>query len=343
MNYFNKYVSNTLASTLNQLYFKSDNTKQKGRVYFKVLSSGTYEYSLLFTDTIDSTYADGSISKANEPCGEWTIYSLKLVVNEKEFPLTFNGSSEKKAEKHESFNTDPITVSIENEFYIEIEFSGTKIPYFEEILIPTKRFINGEWVDDKKVPTPSMVGIVRNVEKKIGFLGDSITQGIGTAMDSYSQWNAKIAEFIGEKYSYWNLGIGFARAYDAASNGEWLNKAKEMDIVTICLGVNDLGSGCTSYEIQNNLKKIVQILQENNVRTILFTVPPFDYDEANNKKWREINSYILNELSKITETYDVVSIWGQEAPNEHLVKYGGHPNEEGCLKLAKDFVSKINL
>ena len=38
--------------------------------------------------------------------------------------------------------------------------------------------------------------------------------------------------------------------------------------------------------------------------------------------------------------FDTVSIWGQDAPNTNLSKYGGHPNAEGCLALAKEFVEK---
>ena len=72
-------------------------------------------------------------------------------------------------------------------------------------------------------------------------------------------------------------------------------------------------------------------------------MPPFDYQGENLEKWKEINSYILNELSKITQVYDVVPIWGDEAPNEQHAIYGGHPNAVGSLKLATDFVSKIQL
>ena len=60
-------------------------------------------------------------------------------------------------------------------------------------------------------------------------------------------------------------------------------------------------------------------------------------------KWMEINNYIMNELSKITEVYDVVPVWGDESPNEQRAIYGGHPNEEGCLKLARDFLEKFTL
>ncbi len=359
MNYFNKYVSNTLASSQNQLYFVSDGTRQKGRVYFKVFSGEMYEYSFLFNDTIDSTYADGSISKVNEACGDWIIHSAKVIVCQDNYArdlelenepkcvieLTFNGKTEKKVCAGESFCTDPVVLNISKneDWCIEIEFSGTKIPYFEEIVIPTMRLVDGEWVADKRVPVPAMVGVARKVEKKIGFLGDSITEGIGTDLGSYAHWNAKIAEMTGEKYSYWNLGIGFARAADAASNGAWLAKAKQMDVVTICFGVNDMGRGYSTAEIKCNLESIVRILQDNKVRTVLFTVPPFDYDSETKKKWQEINNFILNDLSKITEIYDVVPIWGDKTPNEQRAIYGGHPNAQGCLALALDFVEKIKL
>ncbi|MBO5313623.1 MAG: SGNH/GDSL hydrolase family protein [Clostridia bacterium] len=357
--YFDKYVSNTLASTMNQTCLYTSGEKQKSRVYVKVFSGGEYEYSLLFTDTIDSTYGDGSSTVANEVCGEWTIHSAKIIIpngdylselkNETEpkstVQLTFDGKISRTVKEGESFNTDSVLLNLEkNEtIAVEIEFSGRKIPYFEEILVPTYLFINGEWVLDKRVVAPSMIGVARKVEKRIGFFGDSITEGIGTQMGEYSHWCAEIARTLGEKYSYWNLGIGFARAYDGASNGAWLEKAKKLDLVTICLGVNDIGSGCTADEIKASLRKIVEILSQNGVRTVLFTIPPFDYCEKTELIWREVNAYILDEMSAITEVYDVVPIWGDKAPNEHRAVYGGHPNEEGCLKLAKDFVSKIQL
>ena len=357
--YFNKYVSNTLASTQNQLRFVSDGTLQKGRVFFKAFASGVYEHSFLFQDTINSTYADGSITKVNETCGNWAIHSAKVIIFKGDFAhdmknheepknvitLTFGDKAEKSVMAGESFITDPVIFEIhkEEDWCVEVEFSGTQIPYFEEIIIPTYKEVNGEWVADKRMPLPCMIGVSRQVEKKIGFLGDSITEGIGTECGSYTHWNAEIAKLVGDKYSYWNLGIGFARAADAATNGAWLEKAKQMDVVTICLGVNDMGRGYSATEIKCNLESVVRILQENKVRTILFTIPPFDYDEKSKAKWLDVNSHIMNNLSKITEVYDVVSIWGDKAPNEERAIYGGHPNAEGCLKLAKDFVEKVKL
>ncbi|MBQ7353498.1 MAG: SGNH/GDSL hydrolase family protein [Clostridia bacterium] len=354
--YLNKYTSNTLASSSNQLYFNSNNEIQRSRAFYKIFAGGKYEYSFLFSNIIDSTYADGSISVANESCDEWEMKAKILLIDSKEtnlsspkieneYNLTFNKNSIKTVISKEIFYSDPIVIEAKKNDYfcVEIEFKGTKIPYFEEILIPTFRQYNGKWIPDKKAPVPAMLGAKREVEKKIGFLGDSITEGIGTPMNKYTHWNAIIAEKIGEKYSYWNLGIGYGRANDVAFDGIWLEKAKNLDLVTICFGVNDLGRGYTASEIENNLLKVVKILQKNNVKTILFTIPPFDYNEETKKKWNEINNYILTELSKITEVYDVAKIWGQDFPNNHLAKYGGHPDENGCMIMAKDFLNKYNL
>lgn len=355
-NYLENYVSNTLAASSNQLYFTSDSKEQASRAFYKIFAGGKYEYSFLFSNIIDSTYADGSVSVANESCDEWKMSASLLVIDANEtdlsnpkireaFPLTFGKQSEKTVISGEIFYSDPVTIEAnKNDYFcIEINFNGKKIPYFEEILIPTFRLYDGKWIPDKKAPISAMIGAKRKVEKRIGFLGDSITEGIGTPLNAYTHWNALIAEQTGEGYSYWNLGIGFGRANDLATDGIWLSKAKTLDLVTVCYGVNDLGRGYTVEQIENNLYKIIKILQENNVKTILFTIPPFDYNEETTEKWKKINSYILNELSKITDVYDVVKIWGQDMPNENMAKYGGHPDETGCLEMAKDFLSKYQL
>ena len=357
MDFFKKYVSNTLAGSGNQSYFVSDNTEETGRVFYKVFAGGKYNYSFMFSNIIDSTYADGSHSKANIKCNGWTLKSAKVMVASKdtadltscefksEAILTFNKKTEKEVISGEIFFSDPIAIECEKNDYIciEISFCGEQIPYFEELIIPSFRLTEGKWVASKQTPLACMVGCDRQVEKRIGFLGDSITEGIGVPMDSYAHWCAKIAEMTGEQYSYWNLGIGFGRAADAASNGVWLSKAKAMDTVTVCFGVNDMGRGYSATEIKCALETIVRILKDNKVRTILFTIPPFDYDEPTKAKWLDVNGYILNELSKITEVYDVVPVWGDESPNEERALFGGHPNEEGCAKMAADFMARFKL
>lgn len=79
MDFFNQYVSNTLAGSGNQLYFSLPTGQtQTGRIFYKIFAPGTYNYSLLFSNIIDSTYNDGSISRRNLICKCWTIHSAKI-------------------------------------------------------------------------------------------------------------------------------------------------------------------------------------------------------------------------------------------------------------------------
>lgn len=354
MNYFDTYVSNSLAPSSNQSYFLSGE-KCTSRSFYKVKNGGKFEYSFVYSNVIYSTFADGSHSYANLKCDKWEILSLKAMVVDgktrdfsnpkitREYQLTFDGKISKVIEVDGEIYTDGIVINAEKDDYIclEMDFFGEgKMPYFDEIWIPSYRLVDGKWVESNRTPLSNMIGIKREVEHKIGFLGDSITEGIGTEKNSYEWWNAKIAEMSSDKNSYYNLGIGYGRADDIASDGIWLERAKKLDIVTLCAGVNDICQGYSASKIKENLTKIVRILRKNGVRVILFTVPPFDYNEEKTKIWKEVNEYIVNELSKETEIFDTVSIWGLDAPCEHRARYGGHPNSEGSLALANEFVGR---
>lgn len=69
MKYFEDFTSNTYAGSGNQLHFKmNENEIRTGRVFYKISVGGEYNYSILFSNIIDSTYADGSISHKNLIC-----------------------------------------------------------------------------------------------------------------------------------------------------------------------------------------------------------------------------------------------------------------------------------
>ena len=356
MNYFDTYTSNSMAPSSNQSYFMGDGKPFTTRSFYKVSVGGKYEYSFIFSNQIYSTFSNGSYSQVNLLCDKWEILSLKAIVVDgnvkdlanpkiqREYQLTFDGKISKEIEVNKEAFTDGMVIEADKNDYIclEMELKGEgKIPYFEEILIPAYRQIGeDEWEENKKTPLANMIGIKREVSKKIGFLGDSITEGCGTEINSYDTWGAKVAEMSSEENSYWNLGIGYGRADDIATDGIWLSRAKNLDIVTLCIGVNDICQGFKVDKIKKNIKKIVDILTDNDVRVILFTVPPFDWQGDRIEKWQEINEFINKKLSKKVEIFDTVSIWGQDAPNENLSRYGGHPNKEGCLALAEKFVEK---
>lgn len=350
MKHFEPYVSNTIAGTSNQFIFSTKT--DTSRVFYKITKGGSYNYSLIFTNTIDSTYADGSRCQKNVVCGSWEILDARVArvrtdidftsekaLNELNnsltdfYSLTFDGNKEKRVAPAEIFASDEIELELNEGEYLclELTYKGEIIPYHEEAIIPICKKSDTCWHLHKQMPLPAMVGIKRAVKAKIGFIGDSITQGIGVPLNHYTHWNAIVANNLGNEYAFWNLGIGFGRANDIASLGAWYNKALQNDILVLCYGVNDIMQGFSASQVKNDLKTTVQALKNAKKKVILQTVPPFDYNEEQNARWCEVNSYIKNELSQIADyVFDVVPYLGKSEKEPNLAKYGGHPNEQGC-------------
>ncbi len=82
MEYFNEFSSNTLAASGNQSWFKTESPEKEytGRVFYRIFAGGNFNYSFLFSNIIDSTFADGSHSYANFLCSEWKIIRVRCGV-----------------------------------------------------------------------------------------------------------------------------------------------------------------------------------------------------------------------------------------------------------------------
>lgn len=350
MEFFNTYTSNTTAASGNQHIFTSDNTPRAGRVFYRITNAGRYNYALLFSNITDSTFADGNVSHKNMICRPWEIISVRVgkcgreVFSEElsdadginaavtDFrDITFGGCRRKNVAPGEFFTTDPVMMEFDAGDYlcVELTYAGELMPYHEESLLPIFAKTADGWVYDRKMPLPGMIGCDRPVRARIGYLGDSITQGIGTAYNSYAHWNAVLAEKIGGDYAHWNLGLGFARANDIASDGAWLYKAKHNDIIVVCAGTNDLFRN-PEDQIRRDLCDTVDILAGEGRTVVLQTIPPFEFSDAEIAVWKRLNEYIKGELAdRVAMVFDVGSCIGQpDAP--HIPIYGGHPNAEGC-------------
>ena len=124
MDCFEKYTSNSLSGSSNQLFFEMQNTEiRTGRIFYKIFKGGTFGYSLLFSNTIDSTFDDGSISQCNLICDTWEIIEARVgkcssvpsgdfvlqdanSINERVsnfITLKFSGNTSKSVEKGELF------------------------------------------------------------------------------------------------------------------------------------------------------------------------------------------------------------------------------------------------
>ena len=351
MTYFAEFTSNTYAGSGNQFWFSlPEGQVQTGRVFYKITAPGKYRYSLLFSNIMDSTYASGDQSCKNMLCHSWKIHSAKVgkgrilggrkvtemimgedVLAEEWQTITFDGRADKTVAPGEFFASDPVELAFAEGEYLclEMTYSGKMIPYHEETLLPVFVKEAEGWKYGKQMPFAGMVGCDRPVKAKIAYWGDSITQGIGTAANSYLHWNAELSRKIGNDYAFWNLGIGYGRGNDAASNGAWAFKAKQNDVVFVCYGVNDILQGLPEAQVKADLTHIVAMLKQAGKKVVLQTVPPFGYEGEQLEIWHRVNGYIRTVLKEQVDLlFDNVSILGDETTS--VTRFGGHPNEEGC-------------
>ncbi|MBO6053601.1 MAG: SGNH/GDSL hydrolase family protein, partial [Clostridia bacterium] len=349
--FYRTFTSAGVTGSANQVLTRdAEPVLRTGRVWFR-LSRGGERIALLFSGRIDSTFADGSISRANDPGGDWEIRSLRVGLTENRgeepddwIPVTFDGSPCRSVQAGEGeFASDPIPLPFAGGAYLayEITLCGACYPYHEELVLNAFCRDGDGWRADKRFPVPLMIGCDRPARAKIGFLGDSITQGCGTAYDSYTHWAAKIAEGLPDDLAVWDLGIGYARASDAATDGGWLARAKRCDVVNVCLGVNDLCRDRTDEAIIADLTVIVHALKAAGCRVILFTVPPFDFTGIARDRWYAVNHAVRESIAKDADAlFDFAAVLGKPAPDEHLSVYGGHPNAEGCAVAAKAYLEE---
>ncbi len=341
MEYFDRYISNTTVGSGNQSWFAPENPQEiiTAVVFFKLTVQGKFNYSLLYSNTVDTTYADGTHSRCNRVCDEWQLHSLRLAVCDAIDPAackdwkicTFDGKADKTVHPGELFATDPVELDGKTYLAVEIIFSGKMLPHHPESIVSGLVKKGEVWEESTLFPYPSMIGVERKVKTRIGFWGDSITQGIGTEKDSYTHWNAVCAEKLGNEYSYWNLGIGYARGRDAATLGSWFFKAMQVDVLVLTFGVNDLYHDKDLEALKTNLQILVKEAKARGIKVIQQTVPPFDYEGEVDTNWRAVNSFVKEVLATQCDLFfDNVPILGMEAPKENRSRYGGHPNAMGC-------------
>ncbi len=340
-----RYVSDTTAGSANQTVLESDGRWHTARVYY-TLSAGGESYSLLFGDTLESTFADGSRSRCNDMGGDWTLAdvrvglcdtsSMRQAVEPSAWTaVTFDGQSFKAVQAGTLFESDPIALSATAGavLCVELRYRGERMPCHEELWVASFVKDGDGFAPSKALPVPLRVGVKREAVR-LAFLGDSITQGVGSTENSYRHWVARVAQAIGPRYAVWNLGIGFARSGDAASDGAWLLRAKQNDKVVLCLGVNDLLRGISAEDVCENLRRIVMILRGRGIAVTVQTVPPFEGLPASARE--EVNTYIHNTL-----VCDGVFDTSFMADENGAPRFGGHPNDDGCALWAQKLAAYI--
>ncbi len=363
MNCFREYPSNTYAGSCNNyMLFSEEERTVTGRMLFRICDTGTLPYRFFFCNAVDSTFSDGKKCRSNTPGAPYEILSAAVgtcpaplmgqsMACDAEIsdlpltPLTFDGSVKKLAASGESYWSDEITLSVSAAEYLVFEWTvrGTNIPYTPDKKFPCYVRQGMDWKLSNECPQPCMIGAKRAVARRVGFWGDSITQGLQTRDDAYEFWVADIGRHF-PTVSVWNLGLGFGRCEDSATGGVWFEKARQLDFVSLCFGVNDTREFMAVDPITANLHKTVMLLKEAGVGVGIMTIPPCDYNPEREKVWRGCNDYIRRELAKeCVYCFDTVKYWGLTPPNDHISRFHAHPSGVGCALLADAFSKECSL
>lgn len=355
---FGKYISNTAISTGNN-YIVSEAESVTYRAYFPVEEYGNLEYSFYFSNTVDSTYNDGSDAYFGLAGGDYVIECAYIadggVSIEDEITniqnVTFdNGNIEKSVTSEEKFWSDAIDFNVEDGHFLVWEWtlSGKNIPciYMSNLTKTGADYGDGKgFVYCDQVPMPQLIGAARDVKYRIAAIGDSITQGCQTKFMEYEFWSMRIADKLGDDYGFWNCGLGWSRTSDAASCGDWLNRTSTADIVLVAFGTNDIISGeyggdggNTAAEIDSYLRTVLDKLKESNCSIIVFNAPPEDYREDMEAVRTEYNELLKNTCEEYGIFYfDFAALLSEES-NPAKAIYGGHPNGEAGDIVSDAFI-----
>ena len=318
-----EYVSATVVSTATNFIMDQETAFTRTyRTYLRLRETGALDLKFWHSNAVDSTWDVGNTARGSMPGGEWIIESAYVAVsgNARDgsimpgsaMEVTFDGKRSKEVAPAEKFWSDAVHIHVppghDLVFTWTISTSvGRSFPYNTEGLLVSAFEAEGNMADEEQaVPfitsenclvLPAFIGYKKQVKEEIIFLGDSITQGVRTRKDGYEYWVSRIADGLGPDYGIWNIGSGWARAYDAATDGPWLAKSKQGSIVALVLGVNDIDIGSRSAaELLADLFVIIQKIKQNpersGVQVILFTVPPFNFAEEREEVWRTVNETI---------------------------------------------------
>ena len=335
------------------------------RAWFPVEAAGEYDYRFYFSNTVDSTWGDGSESYVGMSGGNYTIEKATVYDGGTEFDanveptvsaaVTFSGSAAKEVAPDETFWSDPVTLNVPEGHYLLWEWTvnGTNIPAISMSNLTYAYADKGDgkgFLYTNEIPVPQLVGCDRKVKTRIITLGDSVTQGCQTSEFGYQFWAAQLLDQLGtEDYSLWNLGIGYARASDCARQGNWLNRAVAgADLITVAFGTNDIISGpyggtghATPEEIEADVRKITRTCTDAGIRTILWNSPPFDMTPELDGIRTAYNETVEGIAKDNGATYfDVASLLADPSDASKTV-YGQHPNDEGGTVITDALVKLI--
>lgn len=179
-----------------------------------------------------------------------------------------------------------------------------------------------------------------NAENKVVLFGDSLMAGYGLNKEDH------LSTVLQKNLSNNGLDVRIINASvsgDTTAGGlnriNWTLSEKNIDILVLGLGANDMLRGIKPKETKENLEKIIKIIIDKNIKIILAgMIAP----ESHGKEYRDEFNIIYSNLSdKYSLTFLPFLLEGVALKPELNLEDGMHPNPKGVQIISKNIEKKI--
>ena len=176
--------------------------------------------------------------------------------------------------------------------------------------------------------------------QKIVLFGDSLMSGYGLGeefhLSTILEKNLKLKEF---NVKVINASVSGDTTSGGLNRLNWLLTRKDINIVILCLGANDMLRGINPIQIRQNLDKILKNLTEKKI-TVLFA--GMLAQESVGEKYKKEFDKIFPELAKKFKVSFLPFLLDGVALNPELnLEDGKHPNAEGIKVISKNLEKKL--
>ena len=179
-----------------------------------------------------------------------------------------------------------------------------------------------------------------NAENKVVLFGDSLMAGYGlNKKDHLSTVLQKNLTNNGLDVRIINASVSGDTTAGGLNRINWTLSEKNIDILVLGLGANDMLRGIKPNETKENLEKIIKIIIDKNIKIILAgMIAP----ESHGKEYRDKFNKIYSNLSdKYSLTFLPFLLEGVALKPELNLEDGMHPNPKGVQIISKNIEKKI--
>ena len=176
--------------------------------------------------------------------------------------------------------------------------------------------------------------------QKIALFGDSLMSGYG--LEKKFHLSTILEKNLKEKGFDINV-INASVSGDTTSGGlnrlKWLLEKRDIDIVILCLGANDMLRGIQPYLIKQNLNEIIEILKERNVTILLAGM--LSQETLGNEYKNKFDSIYPELAEKFQISFLPFLLDGVALNAELNLNDGKHPNQKGIKIISKNLEKKL--